>query len=73
LHEVERWRLVDADTLEYQATVEDPKVLTGAWTTPKYLIGRAAPDAMLHEALCLEPEDLAVMTAAAKAAKEQNK
>jgi hypothetical protein len=73
LHEVERYRLVDADTLEYQATVEDPKVLTGAWTTPKYLIGRAAPGAMLHEALCLEPEDLAVMTAAAKAAQEQKK
>ena len=73
LHEVERWRLVDADTLEYQATVEDPKVLTGPWTTPKYLIRRAVPGAMLHEALCLDPEDLAVMTDAAKAAKEGNK
>ena len=73
LHEVERWRLVDADTLEYQATVEDPKALTGPWTTPKYLIGRAAPGAMLHEALCLDPEDLAVMTDAAKAAKEEKK
>ena len=29
LHVVERWCRVDLDTLEYQATVEDPKVLTG--------------------------------------------
>jgi hypothetical protein len=27
-HLVERWRLLDANALEYQATVEDPKVLT---------------------------------------------
>jgi hypothetical protein len=64
LHVVERWRLVDGDTLEYQATVEDPKVLTGPWTTPAYRISRAAPDATLNEALCLEPEDLGVITAA---------
>jgi len=61
LHETERWRLVDGDTLEYQATVDDPKVLTGPWTTPKYLIPRAAPDAVIHEALCLDPEDLGVI------------
>jgi hypothetical protein len=66
LHEVERWRLVDADTLEYQATVEDRKVLTGPWTTPKYLIRRATPGAVVHEAVCLEPEDLGVMKAATK-------
>ena len=28
LHVVERWRRVDLDTLEYRATVEDPKVLS---------------------------------------------
>ena len=73
LHEVERWRLVDADTLEYQVTVEDPKVLTGPWTTPKYLTTRAAPDAVIHEALCLDPEDLGVIksNAAAKAKEEK--
>jgi hypothetical protein len=72
LHVVERWGLADGDTLEYQATVEDPKVLTRSWTTPKYLIKRAAPDAIIHEALCLEPEDLGVIQAAAKE-KEQKK
>ena len=64
LHQVERWRLVDADTLEYQATVEDPKVLTGPWTTPKYRLKRAPSGFVVHEAVCLEPEDLGVMKAA---------
>ena len=72
LHVVERWRLVDDDTLAYQATVEDPKVLTGSWTTPNYLIKRAAPDFFIHEALCLDPEDLGVIKSnAAAAAKEK--
>jgi hypothetical protein len=66
LHEVERWRLLDADTLEYQATVEDPKVLTGPWTTPKFLLKRAPEGIIPHEALCLEPEGLEHMKAIAK-------
>ena len=70
LHEVERWRLLDADTLEYQATVDDAKVLTGPWTTPKYLFKRAPADVMPHEALCLRPEDLTHMKAAAEAQKK---
>jgi hypothetical protein len=70
LHEVERWRLIDADTLEYQATVEDPKVLTGAWTTPKYLLKRAPADITPHEAVCLLPEDLSHMQAVAKEEKK---
>jgi len=32
LHLVERWRRVDADTLEYAVTVEDPTVWTKPWT-----------------------------------------
>jgi hypothetical protein len=32
LHLVERWTRLDADTLEYSATVEDPTVWTRAWT-----------------------------------------
>ena len=61
LHETERWRLLDADTLEYQATVEDPKVMTGPWTTPKSLLKRAPAGIVINEALCLEPEDLSHM------------
>ena len=35
LHIVERYRRVDANTIEVEATVEDPKVLTGPWIVPK--------------------------------------
>jgi hypothetical protein len=32
LHVVERFTLVDADTIRYQFTVEDPRVWTRAWS-----------------------------------------
>jgi hypothetical protein len=32
LHVVERWTHLDANTLEYQATIEDEKVFTKPWT-----------------------------------------
>src|SRR5262245_12994182 len=35
LHIVERYRRVDAKTLEIEATIEDPKVLTKPWVVPK--------------------------------------
>jgi hypothetical protein len=54
---VERWRLLDANTLEYQATVEDPKVLTGSWTTPKIVLKRAAIRKLEPEGHCI-PEGI---------------
>ena len=54
MHQVERWRRVDADTLEFQVTVEDPKMLTGPWTTPKVLFKRAPKGTRLGEAVCLD-------------------
>jgi hypothetical protein len=55
LHVVERWRRVDADTLEYQARVEDPKTLTTPWETPAITFKRQAVE-RIEEALC-RPED----------------
>jgi hypothetical protein len=44
---VERYRRVDASTLEIEATVEDPKVLTGPWTVPKQTLQLAPFDQLL--------------------------
>ncbi|MDP8990540.1 MAG: hypothetical protein M3N41_10745 [Acidobacteriota bacterium] len=32
LHVVERYRMTDSDTIEYEATIEDPKTFTKSWT-----------------------------------------
>ena len=55
LHIIERWRRVDAETLEYQATVEDPNSLSGAWETPTVTFKRQKID-KIEEAFC-RPED----------------
>jgi hypothetical protein len=55
MHVVERWRRIDADTLEYQATVEDPDMLTSPWQTPKVIFQRQSV-AAIDEAIC-RPED----------------
>ena len=47
LHVVERYRRVDAETLEIEATIEDPKVLTGPWKVPKQTLRLAPFDALL--------------------------
>jgi hypothetical protein len=65
LHVVERYRRVDAKTLEIEATVEDPKVLTGPWTVPKQTLNLAPFDQIL--ALnCSGVETQSLMDAAAK-------
>jgi hypothetical protein len=55
MHVTERWRRVDADTLEYRATVEDPQMLTMAWETPTVTLKRQ-PMTRIQEVLC-RPED----------------
>ena len=32
LHVVERYRMISPDTIQYEATIEDPKVFTKPWT-----------------------------------------
>lgn len=65
LHVVERWRRIDADTLEYQATVEDPQVLTGPWQTPAVTVKRA-PLRKIPEGVCLDTTTYVLTDAAAR-------
>jgi hypothetical protein len=65
LHIVERYRRVDAKTLEIEATVEDPKVLTGPWAVPKQTL-QLAPFDQIMEVGCSGVETAALMDAAAK-------
>ena len=65
LHIVERYRRVDANTLEVEATVEDPKVLTGPWIVPKQTL-RLAPFDQIMEVACTGTATAALMDAASK-------
>jgi hypothetical protein len=65
LHIVERYRRVDANTLEVEATVEDPKVLTGPWVVPKQTL-RLAPFDQIMEVACTGTATAALMDAASK-------
>ena len=47
LHVVERYRRVDSNTLEIEATVDDPRVLTGTWHVPKQTLKLAPFDTLL--------------------------
>jgi hypothetical protein len=51
LHIVERYRRVDANTLEIEATIEDPKVLTKPWIVPKQTL-QLAPFDQIMELAC---------------------
>ena len=54
LHVVERFTLVDADTIRYEATIEDPKVFTQPWTVSFDAFIRAPADHQLFEYACHE-------------------
>jgi hypothetical protein len=65
LHIVERYRRISKDTIEVEATIEDPKVLTKPWTVPKQTLKLASFDQIL--ALdCTGVESAALMEAASK-------
>jgi hypothetical protein len=65
LHLIERYRRVDANTLEITATVEDPKVLTAPWTVPKQTL-TLAPFDQIMELNCSGLETQSLLDAAAK-------
>jgi hypothetical protein len=48
LHIVERHRRVDANTLEIDATLEDPKVLSKPWIVPKQTLQLAPFDQIME-------------------------
>lgn len=54
LHVVERYTLVDADHLTYEATIEDPRVFTRPWKISMPLYRRIGRDAQLGEYICVE-------------------
>ena len=65
LHIVERYRRVDANTLEVEATLEDPKVLTKQWIVPKQTL-QLAPFDQIMELACSGSETLSLIEGAAK-------
>ena len=59
LHVVERYSMLDANTLNYEATLEDPAVFTKPWKITFPLYRRREKNARLLEFKCVEfVEDL---------------
>ena len=54
LHVVERFTFVDADTIRYRVTIEDPNVFTQPWTIEFDALRRAPDGHMLFEYACHE-------------------
>ena len=54
LHLVERFRRVDAKTLEYSVTIEDPTVWTKPWTVKQEWSGRTSSNRIYYEPRCHE-------------------
>jgi hypothetical protein len=54
LHVVERYTPKGPDVIQYEATIEDPKVFTKAWKISMPLYRRLEPNARLMEYKCVE-------------------
>jgi len=65
MHIVERYRRINKDTMEVEATIEDPKVLTKPWVVPKVTL-RLAPFDQVMALDCTGVESAALMEAASK-------
>ena len=66
LHVVERFTMVDENTIHYAATIEDPEVFTQPWKVDFIGLRRASDDHMLFEYACHEGNGrgLSLMTGA---------
>jgi hypothetical protein len=53
---VERWKYLDANTIEYRATLEDPNVYSDPWTLQVHLHRNRDPGAQLIEDYCFTLE-----------------
>ncbi len=53
LQVVERFSMIDGNTLQYQATITDPKVFSRPWTMSMPLYRRREPNAQLLEYKCV--------------------
>jgi hypothetical protein len=53
----ERYTPIDANTIHYEAKIEDPKVFTQPWTVAFYAFARAPKDYVPVEYACLEGND----------------
>jgi hypothetical protein len=75
LHVVERFRLVDADTIDYRYTVDDPTVYTRPWTAAVPMTRTAGPifEYACHEGNYAMTDMLAGARAKEKAASEAAK
>ncbi len=54
LHVIERFTLKSADRIDYEVTIEDPKVFTRPWKIQMPLYRRQEPNAQLLEFKCVE-------------------
>ena len=52
LHVVERWKLIDANTIDYRASIEDPKVYSRPWNIEVYLYRHREKNFQLIENYC---------------------
>jgi hypothetical protein len=50
----ERYTPIDANTIHYEATIEDPKVFTQPWKVAWYAFARAPKDYVPVEYACFE-------------------
>ena len=61
-HVIERFTLIDPDTIHWEATIEDPNVYTESFTIALAYRRRSAEGAELWEEACYEDNDLASET-----------